>query len=72
MTLADIEQFFEQSFGVKSGIYPFAYLAWRVGLVPAEFLWHFQASIGQKDMYCATDNLLMFGYLVAKKPLLHG
>ena len=40
-----------------------------LGLVPAELLWHFQTSIGQKYMYCATDNLLMFGYLVAQKPL---
>jgi tocopherol O-methyltransferase len=52
-------------------LYPLAYLARGVGLAPAELLWHFQASIGQKDMYCATDNLLMFGYLVAKKPLAH-
>lgn len=52
-------------------LYPLAYLAWRVGLASAELLWHFQASIEQKHMYCATDNLLMFGYLVAKKPLVH-
>ncbi len=49
-------------------IYPLASLARCLGLVPAEFLWHFQASIGQKDMYCTTDCLLMFGYLVARKP----
>lgn len=49
-------------------LYPFACLARMVRLVPAEFLWHFQASIGQKHMYCAADNLLTFGYLVAKKP----
>lgn len=52
-------------------LYPLAYLARSVGFAPAEFLWHFQAAIEQKDMFCATDNLLMFGYLVAKKPLSH-
>lgn len=50
-------------------LYPLVYLARSVGLVPAELLWHFQASLVQKDMYCAADNLLMFGYLVAKKPM---
>jgi cyclopropane fatty-acyl-phospholipid synthase-like methyltransferase len=50
-------------------LYTLAYLAWRVGLAPAEILWHFQAAIEQKNMYCATDKLLMFGYLVARKPL---
>lgn len=51
--------------------YPFVYLARSVGLVSVELLWHFQASLVQKDMYCAADNLLMFGYLVAKKPKDH-
>jgi len=50
-------------------LYPLASLACRAGLAPAELLWHFQASIEQKNMQCATDNLLMFGYLVAMKPL---
>ncbi len=49
-------------------LYPLAYLAWRIGFAPAELLWHFQASIEQKDMYCSADNLLMFGHLIAKKP----
>lgn len=48
-------------------LYPFAYLGWRIGCVPAEVLWHFQASMDQKAMYCSSDNLLMFGYLVATK-----
>jgi SAM-dependent methyltransferase len=48
--------------------YPFVYLARLVGLVPAELLWHFQAALEQKEMYCAKDNLLMFGYLEARKP----
>ena len=52
-------------------LYPLVYLARSIGLVPAEILWHFQASLGQKDMYCASDNLLMFGYLVAKKPMIN-
>ena len=50
-------------------LYPLAALACRAGLAPAELMWHFQASIEQKGMHCATDNLLMFGYLVAVKPL---
>jgi len=49
-------------------LYPLAYLARRIGLAPAELLWHFQAGIEQKHMYCTTDNLLMMGYLVANKP----
>jgi cyclopropane fatty-acyl-phospholipid synthase-like methyltransferase len=49
-------------------LYPLAYLAWGVGLAPAELVWHFQAAIDQKDMYCAADNLLMIAYLVARKP----
>lgn len=47
--------------------YPFVYLARRFGLVSADLLWHFQASLVQREMYCAADNLLMFGYLVADK-----
>ncbi len=49
-------------------LYPFVYLAWKTGLVLPELFWHFQASLHQKAMYCETDNLLMFGYLVATKP----
>lgn len=49
-------------------LYPLARVARMVGLVSAELLWHFQAAIGQKAMYCGTDNPLMFGYLVATKP----
>jgi len=48
--------------------FPLAYVARKVGLAPPELLWHFEASIYQKDMHCAKDNLLMFGYLVADKP----
>jgi cyclopropane fatty-acyl-phospholipid synthase-like methyltransferase len=48
--------------------FPPVYLARKLGLVPRELLWHFQSSIYQKDMHCAKDNLLMFGYLVADKP----
>ena len=48
--------------------YPFVYLARSAGLVSADLLWHFQSSVLQKGMYCAADNLLMFGYLAAEKP----
>lgn len=49
-------------------LYPLVYLARVVGVAPAELLWHFQASMGQKNMFCAADNLLMFGFMVAVKP----
>ena len=49
-------------------LYPFVIAACGVGLAPRELLWHFQASLEQKEMFGASDNLLMFGYLVATKP----
>lgn len=49
-------------------LFPLVYLAAMLRLVPKELLWHFEASILQKNMHCSADNLLMFGYLVARKP----
>jgi cyclopropane fatty-acyl-phospholipid synthase-like methyltransferase len=49
-------------------LYPLVWAACAARLAPAELLWHFQASLDQTDMYCAADNLLMFGYLVGAKP----
>lgn len=49
-------------------LYPLVRAARALGLVSEPLLLHFQASIEQRDMYCATDNVLMFGYLVATKP----
>lgn len=50
-------------------LYPLACLARALGLAPPELVWHFQAAMVQEAMYCRPDNLLMFGYLVAAKPL---
>jgi hypothetical protein len=49
-------------------LYPLVLLARKLRLAPPELLWHFQSSIEQKNMYCANDNLLMFGYLRGVKP----
>jgi hypothetical protein len=50
-------------------LYPLACLARAAGLAPPELVWHFQAAMAQRDLYCRPDGLLMFGYLVAAKPL---
>lgn len=49
-------------------LYPFVRAARALGLVPESLLLHFQASIEQREMYRAEDNVLMFGFLVATKP----
>jgi tocopherol O-methyltransferase len=49
-------------------LYPLVWAARALRIVSEPLLLHFQASIEQRDMYCAADNILMFGYLLATKP----
>lgn len=48
-------------------LFPFVRAARMFGLVSPELVRHFEASIEQKDIFCAKDNVLMFGYVVAAK-----
>jgi S-adenosylmethionine synthetase len=49
-------------------LFPFVRMAHVLRLVSAELVRHFEASIEQKDMFGAGDNVLMYGYFVASKP----
>jgi cyclopropane fatty-acyl-phospholipid synthase-like methyltransferase len=49
-------------------LFPFVRLARALRLVSPELVRHFEASIEQKDMFGAKDNVLMYGYFVASKP----
>lgn len=49
-------------------LYPLVWTARALRLVSEPLLLHFQASIEQRAMYRAENNILMFGFLVATKP----
>lgn len=49
-------------------LFPLVRLARALRLVSGELVRHFEASIEQRDMFGASDNVLMYGYFVASKP----